>query len=218
MLSHARHVFLDVLTIEEPPAATVGGKFAPQALNAARNFEALPPARPKNPPPGGRPVGVVPVPPPGAPGGAPAPGRLAGRVMPCCFRHAASFARPVLEAALAVVDAELLVLELLPHPATSVASATSTTAVCDARGVSFFIFMVLSDGSVTDRFLIRTTGSRPHSRPSRWTRWTAGAAAACRAGAGAACAGVADRGGRHLAVAVLEPADHDGVTGAQRVL
>ena len=87
--------------------------------------------------------------------------------MPCCFRHAASFARPVLEAALAEVDAELLVLELLPHPATSVASATSTTAVCDARGVSFFIFMVLSDGSVTDRFLIRTTGSRPHSRPSR---------------------------------------------------
>ena len=88
--------------------------------------------------------------------------------MPCCFRHATSFARPVLVAALAEVDVELLVLELLPHPATSVASATSTTAVCDARGVSFFIVMVLSDGSVTDRF--RTTGSRPHSRSSRRSR------------------------------------------------
>ena len=79
--------------------------------------------------------------------------------MPCCFRHAASFARPLLVAALAEADAELLVLELLAHPATSVARATNTTAVCDARGVSFFIVMVLSDGAVTDRF--RTTGSRP---------------------------------------------------------
>ena len=153
VLSHARHVLLDVLTVE-PAAATAGWEVRTAGLERRTELRGVASGAAEESAAGrtsggsrartaaGRAGGGCTRPAPGAPDGAPAPGRRpAGRVMPCCFRHATSSARLVLEAALAEVDVELLVPELLPHPATSAARATNTTAVCDARGVSFFIVM-----------------------------------------------------------------------------